>query len=227
MTLLNKYLSKYEQEWVENPNFEDGSRVHNWRNYIPEYIESIWESLSVEARQTFILMAQAIASAEDWEWEKKMEKKIKELPVYKNVLVGRENVEVYISFDGKEFSGKDAEKYCLQWEQEQREEEEFSKIAHVFPSLYFSGSTLPDEFYLAQTEKELELIKEKLGWYQKKVYVYLNGIDPTDNNFVDFKVGDCIGVYQEDGGDHRPDYHFYTLEYIRNLFKEFLRETER
>ena len=41
-------------------------RVHDWRNYVDD-LDSIWASLSREARMIAAIVAQAAANREEWE----------------------------------------------------------------------------------------------------------------------------------------------------------------
>lgn len=52
---------------LDFPNFEDDGRVHNWRNYIPEYVKAAWSKLSLETRAVAYVMAYTRAEAEEWD----------------------------------------------------------------------------------------------------------------------------------------------------------------
>lgn len=42
------------------------SKVHNWRNHVPESIREVWDALAPQARAVVILMAQEQANREEW-----------------------------------------------------------------------------------------------------------------------------------------------------------------
>lgn len=54
-------------DFLNNPDFENKSKVHDWRNYIPLDIQSIWLSLSEETRLIAAYMAERQADREDWD----------------------------------------------------------------------------------------------------------------------------------------------------------------
>jgi len=52
---------------LNSPNWNEGGRVHNWRNHIPEVVEKCWEQLPLAARVVAYVMAEKQASMEEWE----------------------------------------------------------------------------------------------------------------------------------------------------------------
>jgi len=67
MNILEKLLFPDQKEWIENPNFEDTSRVHNWRRYVPQEIEDVWNQLLPETRIAVIMMAEIQSDKEEWD----------------------------------------------------------------------------------------------------------------------------------------------------------------
>lgn len=155
-----------------------------------------------------------------------MEKIIKQVTAFKQVPNGTRDVISFVASDGKEFIGSNAEKECSKHEEELKFNEEFSKIKVIRTSCYLWATTIPDDFYVATTERELELIKIWLDYGVKWADYKINDKDDRDSNFVDLKVGDAITSVRDDAGDYRPTFYFYTLEYIRNQFDLFLKETQ-
>lgn len=52
---------------LENPKFDEATRVHDWRNYVPIMAEENWERLSLETRTYIAYMAKKQAENEEWE----------------------------------------------------------------------------------------------------------------------------------------------------------------
>ena len=60
-------LSYVPIESILQCTFENGSRVHNWQNYIPPAVREIWPDLLDEAKFSIYYMAEIRASQEDWD----------------------------------------------------------------------------------------------------------------------------------------------------------------
>ena len=67
MSMFSDMLSTRQTEWIDNPCFENESRVNNWRNYVPDELKNHWSSMSVEARQVAIVMAESQSDKEEWD----------------------------------------------------------------------------------------------------------------------------------------------------------------
>lgn len=52
---------------VNSPDFANRGRVHDWRNYVPEWARVHWHSIAVDSRVAIFLMADDFASREDWD----------------------------------------------------------------------------------------------------------------------------------------------------------------
>ena len=51
----------------KHTDWNAGGRVHNWRSHVPDEIQDVWDELSDEARGIVLIMAEELASAEEWE----------------------------------------------------------------------------------------------------------------------------------------------------------------
>lgn len=65
--MFENLLLDYQKKWLEDPQFESGGRVHNWRRYVPNVFKEKWRSLQIETRVAIILMAVAQSDSEEWE----------------------------------------------------------------------------------------------------------------------------------------------------------------
>jgi hypothetical protein len=50
-----------------DPHWEQASRVHDWRNYVPNELKPFWSRLSHEARLVLLLVAIEASGREEWE----------------------------------------------------------------------------------------------------------------------------------------------------------------
>lgn len=65
--LATKKESGRESLDINNPEFEKATKVHDWRNYVPQVAQNIWHELKLETKQMIYIMAQAQASNEEWD----------------------------------------------------------------------------------------------------------------------------------------------------------------
>ena len=63
---LDLYLET-QSEWIGDLDFEDNSRVHNWRNYVPSAIKESWGDLSKQEKLLIAIVAQEAADKEEWD----------------------------------------------------------------------------------------------------------------------------------------------------------------
>jgi hypothetical protein len=49
-----------------NPDWSNKTKVHDWRNYVGERTQSLWESLPDNVKLAIALDAQELADWEDW-----------------------------------------------------------------------------------------------------------------------------------------------------------------
>ncbi|NQT15893.1 MAG: hypothetical protein HQ582_24265 [Planctomycetes bacterium] len=52
---------------LDNPDWENSHRVHDWRNHVSRELRGLWERLARETR--LALMLQALESSEWEEWD--------------------------------------------------------------------------------------------------------------------------------------------------------------
>ena len=48
-------------------DWDDGSRVHNWRNYVGNNVRRLWDTFTLEQKAAIIIDADFEAASEDWE----------------------------------------------------------------------------------------------------------------------------------------------------------------
>lgn len=48
-------------------DWESGGRVHNWKNYVNDRLQKMWEGLTPEVQDAIRENAQEIADREDWD----------------------------------------------------------------------------------------------------------------------------------------------------------------
>lgn len=67
--LKKKHLlpDNFSENDLKKETFKDTSRVHNWRKYVPEFFEEKWEDLSRDQKLIIIVMADGMASKEEWD----------------------------------------------------------------------------------------------------------------------------------------------------------------
>lgn len=146
-----------------------------------------------------------------------MEKKTKTKDVYKTVKSGTKEVEIYIASDGREFTGKKVEQDCSLYELALLRLKKWQNVTHINTEELIQ---IPDEWWLASDEEELEMVKSHVGFYDKYNFVSINGKDRR-NSSHDLKVGEWIGYVHTYGGDSRGDIDVYTISYIQQKLKEF------
>lgn len=52
---------------LDDPQFAQASRVHEWRNYVPDVVQKLWPQLSLETRIIMYMAAENAASNEEWD----------------------------------------------------------------------------------------------------------------------------------------------------------------
>ncbi len=151
-----------------------------------------------------------------------MEKKTKIEDVYKTIKAGTKQVEMYIASDGREFTGRNAERDCSLYELALLRIKMWNNITHVDLEELVR---LPVEWWYASNEEELEMIKNHVGFYDKYNYIHVNDekIQRTSTKPCVLNVGDWIGYIFDDAGDYRGDTHIYTKSYIAEKLSAFNR----
>jgi DNA-binding CsgD family transcriptional regulator len=52
---------------INNPDFKNAAKVHDWRNYVPCDWQKNWEQFTERERQIIAVMAQSQADKEEWD----------------------------------------------------------------------------------------------------------------------------------------------------------------
>ena len=52
---------------ILNPDWDSASRVHDWRNYIPEEFKINWDGFLIEAKAMAYYFASKMANDEEWD----------------------------------------------------------------------------------------------------------------------------------------------------------------
>lgn len=50
-----------------NPEWDKATKVHDWRNYVPENIRAMWETFTIAQRIALVQWADDIADNEYWD----------------------------------------------------------------------------------------------------------------------------------------------------------------
>ena len=60
-------IDKKSLDKLTDPDFENTSKVHDWRNHVGEHTQEIWQSLSLFQRYAVYLDAESRAMNEEWD----------------------------------------------------------------------------------------------------------------------------------------------------------------
>lgn len=52
---------------IDEPNFNNKDKVHDWKNYVPEDWIKNWEKFSYKEKQIIYILTQERADAEEWD----------------------------------------------------------------------------------------------------------------------------------------------------------------
>lgn len=64
---LNIFKDFIELIDIENPNFQNVGKVHDWRNYVPYEWQEKWFEFTERERQIIAVMAETQADKEEWD----------------------------------------------------------------------------------------------------------------------------------------------------------------
>lgn len=67
INLFQDYTAELSMIDINNPDFENTSKVHDWRNYVPYEWQKNWKELTERERQIIVVMAQSEADQEEWD----------------------------------------------------------------------------------------------------------------------------------------------------------------
>ena len=65
--IFKNYKTELSMINVNNPDFKNKKRIHDWRNHVEDdWIEN-WDQLTERERKIICVMAQRLANNEDWD----------------------------------------------------------------------------------------------------------------------------------------------------------------
>jgi hypothetical protein len=67
MDLFRDYTAELSMIDVSTPDFGKKTKVHDWRNYVPDDWQEHWEQLTERERKIIAVMAQLQADIEIWD----------------------------------------------------------------------------------------------------------------------------------------------------------------
>ena len=59
-------MSNTPSDWVA-PDWEAAGKVHEWKNYIGEELQAMWQTFTDDQKQALARKAESSASAEEWD----------------------------------------------------------------------------------------------------------------------------------------------------------------
>lgn len=62
-----KIFENIDNYILQNPEFEKASKIHDWRNYVPDEFEKEWNNLTLREKQIIFVLADKQASEEEWD----------------------------------------------------------------------------------------------------------------------------------------------------------------
>lgn len=68
MQIFNLFynLDHYAMHKFNECDFEKASKVHDWKNHVPEELIPVWNDLTERERKIIFIMAESSATAEIW-----------------------------------------------------------------------------------------------------------------------------------------------------------------
>lgn len=153
-----------------------------------------------------------------------MEKITKTIPKHKNIQVedGYQNVDMFISFDGKEFT---SEKSCREYEKSKLHTEQLKKLkVKYFNFQNIDELTFPTIWYYVSNENELETVLTQFSYYNNYQKISINNISNKSGKLSmdNFPMNQWYGHIFEDGGDYDDSNRIYTFDFFRTELDEFL-----
>ena len=67
MNLFQDYIAELSGININEPDFENKSKVHDWRNYVPYDWQNNWDCFTEQERQIIAVMANSQADKEEWD----------------------------------------------------------------------------------------------------------------------------------------------------------------
>lgn len=53
-------------EW-QTPDWDEGGRVHNWRNYVSSRVQALWHTFTDEQKEALYSQADELSDREEWD----------------------------------------------------------------------------------------------------------------------------------------------------------------
>ncbi len=144
----------------------------------------------------------------------------KSIPLYKTIEIadGIKTENIYVSFDGKEFTSKTA---CENYENTKIHYQKLNEIkSKKFNFQTIDELEFPSRWYFVSNDDELKTVLKELMFYDKYQKISLNNY--RINESTDFPLNQWYSAIYHDGGDYESDNRFYTLEFFRKELDEFL-----
>lgn len=67
MNMFKDYTEQLSMIDINNPDFKNVSKTHDWRNYVPFNWQNNWEQLTERERKIIAVMSQMQADDEEWD----------------------------------------------------------------------------------------------------------------------------------------------------------------
>lgn len=64
---MSDELSEYALASIANPRWAEATKVHDWRNHVPEEVQDLWPTFSEAQKRALYRWADNLASNEEWE----------------------------------------------------------------------------------------------------------------------------------------------------------------
>jgi len=138
--------------------------------------------------------------------------------VFRTISIGTKDVTVFEASDGREFESK---KDCELYETALEDKRRFDAIKTVRFDIDGGRSLIPEIWYMAKSDDELEIVKREIGFYNKSDYVWINDI-AKGNNKKGLSLGEWMGSVIVDGGDSKDDLMIYTASYLKEKLSPFI-----
>jgi hypothetical protein len=59
-------MDRTPSDW-QRPNWADAGKVHEWKNYISEEVQAMWDTFSDDQKQALARQAEDKADCEEWD----------------------------------------------------------------------------------------------------------------------------------------------------------------
>lgn len=52
---------------ANNPEWDQATKVHDWRNHVPGNVKRMWEAFTMDQRMAIVEWAESLANCETWD----------------------------------------------------------------------------------------------------------------------------------------------------------------